>query len=296
MKKLLIVVFDLQINVQILLYGVLSGLIYGLMSSGYALVYGTMKIINLAHGFFFTAGCFLTYLFFTRLGFHIGVSIVLAIVLTFLLGMAFERGVVRYCKGTTRDIEILTLAFAMFGENLILATFGPYNLFIPYYIKGVVRIAGLYISYQRILIILVSVPVFALLWFLIFKTNFGRGMRAASQDKEIIGLMGINIQNVNLITFGLSALVAGVAGIVLLPLGPIYPSMGWSVLIRAFTIVIFGGMGSIKGTLVGGLLLGLAETLFGYYFFEGIRDIFLFAVIIIMLLVRPSGLFGEILR
>jgi branched-chain amino acid transport system permease protein len=284
-----------MINIQIIVYGLLTGLLYALLSSGYALVYGTMKIINLAHGFFYTMGAFLIYLMVVQMGFHPAISILLSIAFAFVFGMVFEKFFIRQVKGI-RDMEILTLAVAMFGENLLQAIYGPFYRFVPYYIEGVWRVSGLYLEFQRVLIVIVTIAMFAGLWFFISKTDFGRSMRATSQDKEAAGLIGIDVERVNLVALGISCSAAAAAGIFLAPLGAIYPAMGWTPLVRAFTVVIFGGMGSYKGALVAGLILGFSETLFGYYIFPEISDIFLFAVILVVLLVRPSGLFGEALK
>lgn len=280
------------INLEVLFNGIILGSLYGLMSSGYSLVYGVGKVANLAYGHMVVASIFLSYLtlFQWNLLFWVGAPIaVMGAVLISLGTMALLERV----TDNEQRVIFLSLGIAIIIENVLLAIFGGTYRFAPTIISGLIEFGGVRIQTYRIIVFVITIGIFAALSLVVAKTRLGRSMRAVSQSEDASWLMGIDVKRVKFATAGIAGALAGLSAMLLLPIYSIYPSMGWEYLLIGFAIVILGGLGSLNGTLLGGIILGTTESLFGFYFIPGLRGAVYFAVIIIVLLIRPRGILGK---
>jgi branched-chain amino acid transport system permease protein len=280
------------INLEVLFNGIILGSLYGLMSSGYSLVYGVGKVANLAYGHMVVASIFVAYLtlFQWNLMFWVGapIAVIVAVIISMGTMVLLER-----VTDNEQRVIFLSLGIAIILENILLAIFGGTYRFAPTVITGLVEFAGIRIQTYRIVVFVITIGIFAGLSLIVSRTRLGRSMRAVSQSEEASWLMGIDVKRVKFATSGIAGMLAGISAILLLPIYSIYPSMGWDYLLIGFAIVILGGLGSLNGTLLGGIILGTTESLFGYYFIPGLRGAVYFVVIIIVLLIRPRGLLGK---
>jgi branched-chain amino acid transport system permease protein len=262
------------------------------MSSGYSLVYGVGKVANLAYGHMVIASIFMAYLTLFQWDLSFWVGAPLAVLVAVLISMGTMILLERVTDNEQRVI-FLSLGLAIIIENVLLAIFGGTYRFAPTILPGLVEFAGIRIQLYRIVVFVITIAIFVVLSLIVAKTRLGRSMRAVSQSEEASWLMGIDVKRVKFATSGIAGVLAGLSALLLLPIYSIYPSMGWDYLLIGFAIVILGGLGSLNGTLLGGIILGTTESLFGYYFIPGLRGAVYFVVIIIVLLIRPRGIFGK---
>jgi branched-chain amino acid transport system permease protein len=214
----------------------------------------------------------------------IAIAVVIGIVIQFLM----ER-----VEGDHHREVFLSVGIAIILENILLAYYGGIYRFGPNYLSGVIEFGDIRLATYRLIIFGITITLFVILSLIVTRTRLGRSMRAVSQSEEAAWLMGIDVYRTKLITAGLAGGVAATAAVLLLPIYPIYPAMGWTYLLIGFAIVILGGMGSLNGTLIGGIILGASESLFGYYVSSGLRGALYFVAIIAMILIRPQGLLGK---
>jgi branched-chain amino acid transport system permease protein len=274
--------------------GLVMGVIYALAALGVSLVVGIMNVINFAHGEFYILAGYFSYLFAYTLGVHWVPALLAAMVLVFLLGLLVEYTLIRPTYGNEMYSLILTFILSIVLQNAYLLIFGPYPNKPPHWIKGATNIFGLFFyGNQRLAALVAGVAVIAAVFLVIKKTWFGRMIRATSQDREMAELNGINTTRLNMLSFGLGCALAAAAGVILAPVFPVTPSAGVPVALTAFVVVVLGGMGSMWGCVVGGLLLGLVENLGAAFISTGYKHVFGFIILILVLLVRPAGLFGR---
>jgi branched-chain amino acid transport system permease protein len=278
---------------QTLLNGVVTGLMYVLMASGLTLVFGILRIVNFAHGQFYMLGAFVFYVILDMAGLGFPIAFIASVLAIGLLGLATERGLFRPLEGKPLiGIIGTTLGLMLFLEGAAELIFGPGDRNVTTVFPGVIRIAGTTLPVARLVMIGTSAAVmFALYWW-IQKTKSGTATRAVSQDEYAAGLMGIKKTRCSLLVMGIGSALAGAAGGTLGPLFYINPYMGGVPLIKAIIVITLGGMGSIFGATLGGLILGIVEA-FAYTYLGGIAEIIGFLIIIILLIIRPQGLFGE---
>lgn len=274
--------------------GLAIGAIYALAALGVSLVVGIMNVINFAHGEFYVLAGYFSFLFADALGWNPYLSMVLAVGLVFLFGIFIEYIFIRPTYGNDMYSLILTFILVIVLQNAYLLIFGPYPHKPPNWVKGATSIFNLfYYGNQRLAAAVSGALVITAVFVLIKKTWFGRIIRAASQDREMAELNGVNTAKLNMLSFGLGCALAGTAGVILTPVFPVTPSAGVPVALTAFVVVVLGGMGSMWGCVVGGLLLGLVENLGAAFISTGYKHIFGFIILILVLLVRPAGLFGR---
>jgi len=276
--------------------GVVLGSLYVLVALGLTLVYGVLVQINFAHADIVTLGAFSAYFFVHGLGGGYIPGIAVAFVVGGILGWAVNAAV--FAPLRERGSELLpliaTIGVSIAMENAMLAWFGP----IPYafdspYSSEVIRFGGTFITVQNALIISVSVLTIGLLYAFMKFTFLGKALRAISQDRETAGLMGINPNQLVMLTFVIASALAGMAGAMLGPVLVLTPFAGTSVIVKAFAIVIIGGFGNFDGTILAGLLVGLIESYTTQYLGPGMIDIIVFALLLAMLAIRPTGLIAE---
>lgn len=282
--------------IQQLVNGLTIGGIYALVALGYSMVYSILRIVNFAHGDIFMMGTFfgLTICQVFRMPFYI--SILVAAALTVILGLSVER--LAYRPIHSKDglsVLISALGVSIFLQNLARLIWGSETFPYTGKIKTITyQIGSVSISNINILIFALVIILLTVLYFITYKTRVGVAMRACSHDMTTARLMGINTNSIIVFTFGIGSFLAAIAGnLVGIYYDAVYASMGYSMGLKAFAAAILGGIGSIPGAVVGGVLIGLVETLGSAYLSSGYRDAYAFAVMIIFLIVRPSGILGR---
>ena len=281
---------------QALLFGVANGCIYILLATGLNIIFGVMKLVNFAHGQLLMVGAFVSYEVTTVVGLNPYVSILVSMGSVALIGIVLEKFAFRKIRGTDKLNEIfisLGLIY-VFQYSATLLWENSYTIRIPSPLAGLsVPLGEVSLSYDIILAMIIVVVILIGLVFLTKKTKIGLAMRATSQKSDASMLMGININRVYLFTFAVGAALAGAAGAIYGILFPFNPAIGALPTIKAFAIIILGGLGSIPGAVVGGLLYGVAENVTGYLTNSTWQNAVAFALLIAVLIIRPTGLFGE---
>lgn len=291
---------------QQLVNGLVLGSIYGLIAIGYTMVYGIIGMINFAHGEVYMLSAYLTAIFlglFSLLGFD---SMVISLFLTFvftlfvtgLYGFAIERLAYKPLRGSTRLAPLISaIGMSLLLQNYVRISQGARSQGVPALIDGHFRFGGqihfIQISYIQLTIIVVSVISMIGLTLLIRKSMLGKSMRATQQDMTMASMLGINTDRVIPLVFVIGAVMAAIAGILVsLNYGSFNFFIGFVIGIKAFTAAVLGGIGSLPGAMLGGLLLGLAESLFSGFIDTDYKDVFAFSILILVLIFKPSGLLG----
>ena len=292
-----------------LLSGIILGSLYALMAMGLSLIYSTVRVLNFSHGAFFMVGAFIvwwlntpysaTYGAVTRvsgLQVPLWIAVVPAVIAVFFLGIATQRGIIRPLirrPGSFLTTLVATLALAYILESIATLIFGGYReQFAQEIATGEVRFGGLIITNAEIVQFVVAVAALVSLQVFLKRTRFGIGMRAVAQDLDAAHLCGINSNSVCLLTFGLGAALAAIAGFLLTNILFISPSSGWDPLTVAFIIVVFGGIGSVGGTVVASYIVATAQQYVALFLDPQWGLALSFVLMIIVLIVRPRGLFG----
>jgi branched-chain amino acid transport system permease protein len=283
--------------------GLTMGSIYALMALGLTVIFSVLKIINFSHGEFYIIGGYLSYYFFVLTGLPTFLCIVFALIILVFIGSLFERlflGPIHQ-DGIERPEEyalLITFGLSYFLQNLALCVFGPFPKKPPGLSEGIYMIGFLIIGKNRVIAGAVAILLILILSFVINKTWIGKGLRAVSQDKEAAAAVGIDAKKMYTVAFGIGAALAGGAGALMGPMFSISPTSGLVPAIRSFVIIVLGGMGSVKGAIFGGLIIGLVESLGSGYFPDPSRSmvyqpVFGLVIFALLLLIKPSGLFGE---
>jgi branched-chain amino acid transport system permease protein len=283
---------------SIIIQGLITGSTYALLACGFTLIYGVTRILNLAHGAFYMIGAYLYYIFtLGYLNLDPAIALIFAPVIVGLLGMACYILILRPIVNDYFGIMVVTVALALIIQQLTLIIFGPQLISIASIVKGFIIIGQTGLTYGRILALVISTLIFIGLWVFIRKSKMGKALEALSQDPEAAQLMGINVKKMHALTFFLSTFLAALAGILIITsvTRQLTPSIWLAPLTISFSIVIIGGLGSIKGSFLGGILLGYIENIVVSLMPEGSYLVSLIAMIIVMfiLLIKPSGLFGR---
>ncbi len=286
-----------EVFLQQIVNGVTIGAVYALIAVGLTLVFGILDVINFAHGEFYMLGAFLTYSLTVRLGVEYFLALALTIVGGALAGLIAERLTVRPLQGRHMFTVVLsTLGLSIFLQNGALLTWGPDPREIELAWGGrPIVIGGVVITMLRVAVIVTSALLIAALTWFIRRTIWGMAMRAVAKNRDAAALMGVPVRRVFALTFAVGTAMAGVAGGLLGAMFTIEPTMGEWAVVKAFCVVIMGGMGNVPGAVLGGLILGVAENL-GAGFLPGgssYKDGIGYAILIAVLLLRPQGLFGR---
>ncbi len=285
-----------KLVIEQIINGLVLGCIYASVASGLTLIWGTMKMLNFAHGEFYMLGGYITYFTLTTLGTPLIFSIFLSIISVFALGILVEKACIHpLLEKPEWDINaiVVTIGLSIFLQNFALRVWGERFKSVPYFIEGTLGILGFRMAYQRILIIVITSVVMIIFWLFIKKTRFGLALRATAQEHDAACIVGINTKKIYTITFGMSCAMASLAAILLAPIFMINPWMGTVPLIKGFVTVVLGGLGSFGGAILGGILLGTAESLSVIIFSTEWKDIVAFIILILVLWVKPTGLFGK---
>jgi len=282
--------------VQSAIIGVSIGSIYILMALGLTLMFGMMHIINFAHGAVYMLGAFVIYYVFFQSGVPYFAAFLLAMILLGAFGYVVERGIYRPIKGGIEPTLVALLALTTFLQAAGYPVFGQLDKHVPPVFAGTRNILGVTVSVERLMIIPIAGALVVGLYLFINKTRLGGAMRAIEQDKEAAALQGVNVDRINGLAFGVGFALAAAAGALMAPIFKLDPMMGEQPLLKAFIIIILGGLGSIPGAILGGLMLGLIDSIVATAL--GAEPAFLlsFVFIILVLLFKPTGLFGYAAR
>lgn len=280
--------------IDVLLSGITNGAVYAIMAMGLALVYGVTKIFNFAYGSFFTLGGYMAWGVFA-VGFGYITVFLIAIPAMFAVGWLTESLVVRPLR-KWEDWEMtavmVTLGLALFMDNLTQAIFGPFKKTIPLLIEGQVKWGEFVMANQDIAILFLAVFIMISVIFFLDKHRIGIAMKAVAQNITGASINGVPTNRIFSLTFAISAALVGLASILLAPKYFIHPFGGWTILVKAWVITAFGGMGSIKGSLYAAFILGIVEALVGWHFGFTWTMFAWVAILISTLIIRPQGLLG----
>ena len=285
----------MQQILQQLINGISLGSIYALIALGYTMIYGIIKLINFAHGDIYMVGAYLGF-YAVTLGIPVVPAILISMAVTSLLGIAVERFAYRPLRHAPRiSVLITAIGVSFLLEYVMMALVSPTPRTFPATISDVsFDAAGLIISGQQLLIMGVTFVLMVILTYIVRATKIGKAMRAASYDTEAAQLMGINADRIISITFAIGSALAAVAGVLIgIYYNSIDPLMGLMPGIKAFVAAVFGGIGILPGAVVGGIVLGIVEAFISGFGFSMFRDAAAFAILILVLLLKPAGIFGK---
>jgi len=275
---------------------VVTGGVYALLAVGFSLIFGVARMINLAHTAFFMLAAYGMFFCSYQLGLDPISSIILSIVVTTLIAVASYKLFIDRIREHQVTVLLITIALAMVFQELMLLAFGAHFRAAPTLIPGYLEVLGVRITYQQLLSIGIVLVVLICVWAVLLRTKLGIAIRATAQDAEIASLMGISVSRILLITMGIAAALAAVSGIVVAPLWVVYPYMWLSPLVMVMAIVVLGGLGSIKGSVIGAFIIAFVETLVVFLVPAGafLKLAFALLAMVIILVVRPEGLFGVV--
>lgn len=282
---------DAALFVQHVVNGLISGGLYALIAIGLSLIYGVLGIINFAHGEFFAVGAYAALFLWRGLGVPLPLALVGAMVMTALLGLVSERIVFRPLRFTdplNSMIAAIGLSFLM--QNVLLQVGGAEPRRLDPFVEGVLFLGPVALPLQYLVILGVATVLIAAIQLYLARSWNGLALRASSEDLPTAALMGVTTDRLGVVTFAAGSALAAAAGVLVGSVFLIQPTMGTTAVVKGFVVVILGGVGSMPGAIVGGLLLGVTESLTVAYIATALRDIVAFAVLIAALLVRPQGL------
>lgn len=274
--------------------GLMFGAIYALVALGLTLIYGVLHIINFAHGALLMLALYATFYLFSLAGIDPYISLLIVVPGSFFFGYALYRwGIGKLAHGRDQNILLITLGLAIVFENGALFFFSAdqQTIDVPYAYESL-DLGFVFLALPKVISFFASLAICLLLWLLMAKTDMGRAIRAVAKERQGARLVGINVEHVFALSYGIGIACLGAAGCLLLPSFYVDPSTGNIFVIIAFTIVVLGGMGSFVGALVGGFIIGITESVGGLYLGESLGQIGISLIFILILLFRPTGLFG----
>jgi branched-chain amino acid transport system permease protein len=287
-------VFSPLILITAVLNGLMTGAVYALVALGLTLIYGVLHIINFAHGAILSAALFAAFLAFQQFGLDPYVAVFVLAPLFFGLGYALQRLVIGPAgHGDDGNMLLVTLGLAVVIENALLYAFHANTRTIDLaYATRTIDLGFAFLAVPRVVAFAAVFAVALALWALMALTDVGKAIRAVAREKLGAELVGIDVAHIYAVTFGLGTACVAIAACLLIPTYYVNPSAGNAFILIAFTIVVLGGMGSVPGALIGGLVVGVVESLGGFFFGESLGQVGIFVIFIAVLLARPRGLFG----
>lgn len=275
--------------------GAIVGSAYGLMGVGMTLIFGLMNVVNFAHGEIYMLGAFFVYSLVTLLHLNYFLSILVGMGTILIFGAILERLTIKPIRNApVLMTALVTIGLSIFLKNTALVIWGgvPKKILNPFP-SAPLKLGFLYITQLRIFCLVFTIFIIILLHYLIKKTKLGKAMRATFENKDAAALMGIRVDHIHLYTFAIGSAMAAIAGILLGTVYLVYPTMGELAVLKAFIVVIMGGMGNFVGAFFSGIILGISESLGAGFISTGYKDAVGFVIVILVLLFRPQGLFGE---
>ncbi|MGZ5199459.1 MAG: branched-chain amino acid ABC transporter permease [Telluria sp.] len=285
----------LQAMMSQLLLGLVNGSFYAMLSLGLAVIFGLLNVINFSHGALYMTGAFLAYIGVTSYGLNYWEMLVLAPLLVGMLGIVIEKTMLRWLYQLDHLYGLLlTFGITLLLEGLFRSFFGVsgQTLDVPEQLAGATDLGFMILPNYRAWVVGASLTVCLVTWFVIEKTRLGAYLRAGTENPKLVEAFGVNVPLMVTLTYGFGVALAGLAGVLAAPVINVTPLMGSNLIIVVFAVVVIGGMGSILGSIVTGLALGVIEGLTRVYYPEG-SEVVVFVVMVIVLLLRPAGLFGK---
>lgn len=285
----------MDVFLQVVANGLLLGGLFAITSVGLTLIFGIVKVVNFAHGEFLMIGMYATFLITAQFGTHPYVALVAVVPLLFVLGMLTQKLMIEpLMSARNLDIQIFaTVGLSTALVNLALLIFGANIYNTPSYsLRTSIEIGPIRMLTGQVVLFAVATALVISLHLFLQRTHAGRGIRAVAQNRAAAQLMGINVRRVYMITFGLGAACVGVAASLVAPLYPTSPGIGTYFVLISFVVVVLGGLGSIGGAFLGAMIIGLINSLSGFYIGSDLREVAVFSVFLLILILRPQGLFG----
>jgi branched-chain amino acid transport system permease protein len=282
---------------NLLLTGLLRGGLYALMAVGLALVFGVMNICHFAHGEYYVLGAYAAYFAFVTYGLNPIASIVIASLLSFVAGVITDKLLFAPLRKRSKgdwviNAFLLTAGLSVVLQNVYRQVFGMRYRGITSYWEASVEILGLTVSADRVIAFCIALLAIAVLWVFLQKTRTGRAIRGVSQDEQGAVLLGINLNSMHTLTFGLGSMLAGLGGASLLSLSPAYPYGGNKPLIASWFVVTIAGLGNVQGAVIAGFIVGMFESVSYFFLGPGWQEVASLGLLILLLLFKPTGLFG----
>jgi branched-chain amino acid transport system permease protein len=277
---------------QVLISGLMLGGIYAMVSMGLTMIFGVVRVINFAHGEFLMLAMFLVYWVNVLTGMDPYLTVIITVPAFFLFGALVQRILIQPILGAPATIKIFsTLGLGFMLSNLALMLWSAdYRSIKVSYSTAVINIGELSISIPRLIAFVAALLVAAVMYAFLYKTDIGKQIRAVSQSRQAALLMGINVKRIYVIAFGIGSALVGLAGSLLMPMYFVYPSIGALFGLIAFVVVVLGGLGSMYGAFIGGLIIGLIEAFAGAFIDPALKEAVYFVIFILILLWKPSGL------
>jgi branched-chain amino acid transport system permease protein len=284
----------MDVFLQIVVNGLLLGGMYVLVSVGLTLIFGVIRVANFAHGELLMVGMYAVYLLSKYLGLHPYVAAGPVVIFLFIIGVAIQRFIMQPLMNADPEIQIFaTVGLSTALMNLALLVFGADMVSVQATgLRERFHIGSVRLIYANMVMFLTAVTLVVGLDLFLTRTYMGRAIRATSQNRLAAPLMGINVKKVYVLTFGIGAGCVGLAAALVAPTYPVFPTIGTYFVLTAFVIVVLGGMGSLYGAFAGSMIIGLIDSLSGFYIAPDLREVVYFLIFIIILIVRPTGLFG----
>ena len=285
----------LQAMMSQLLLGLVNGSFYAMLSLGLAVIFGLLNVINFSHGALYMMGAFMAYIGVTEYGLNYWMMLVLAPLAVGIFGIAVEKTMLRWLYKLDHLYGLLlTFGITLLLEGVFRSFFGVsgQTLNVPEQLQGATNLGFMILPNYRAWVVVSSLVVCLGTWFVIEKTKLGAYLRAGTENPKLVEAFGINVPRMVTLTYGFGVALAGLAGVLAAPVINVTPLMGSNLIIVVFAVVVIGGMGSILGSIITGLLLGVIEGLTRVFYPEG-SEVVVFVVMVIVLLLRPAGLFGK---
>lgn len=281
---------------QVLLNGLMLGGLFAIVAIGLTLIFGIVKVVNFAHGEFLMAGMFVTWLITTRLGLHPYASVIIVVPMMFLLGALTQRVLIQPLMSAEDDhVQIFaTVGLSTAMINLALLIFGADIANTPNFgLRTPIEIGPVRVLSGQLYIFIAAIVLVAALQLFLKNSQTGRAIRAVAQHRVAAELMGVNVPRIYILSFGLGAACVGLAAVLIAPLYPTSSNIGTYFVLTAFVVVVLGGLGSIPGAFFGALVIGLVDSLSGFYIGSDLREAVVFGIFLLILILKPSGLFGK---
>lgn len=281
---------------QVLLNGLMLGGLFAIVAIGLTLIFGIVKVVNFAHGEFLMAGMFVTWLITTKMGLHPYASVIIVVPMMFLLGALTQRLLIQPLMAADDDhVQIFaTVGLSTAMINLALLVFGADIANTPNFgLRAPIEIGPLRVLTGQVFIFIAAIALVIALQLFLKNSQTGRAIRAVAQHRVAAELMGVNVSRIYILSFGLGAACVGLAAVLIAPLYPTSSNIGTYFVLTAFVVVVLGGLGSIPGAFAGALIIGVIDSMSGYYIGSDLREAVVFGLFLLILILKPSGLFGK---
>lgn len=286
---------DFNLLLQVVINGFLTGGVFALIAIGLTIIFGVLDIINFAHGEFVMLGMYCSYFLFTLAGIDPYLSILIVIPVFFVFGMLVQQFLIEKVMKARLQIQILlTLGLMLFLQNWAQFMWrSDYRTAKLGYSLSVYNLGGIMVSFPKLIACVLALGIAAILYLILKKTDIGIAIRACTVEKEGAALVGINVKKIYLFAFGIGTVCAGVSGSILVPIFYVSPTVGSVFVLTAFVIVVLGGMGNFVGALIGGFIIGIAESVAELFLPGSLKQVVSFVIFILILFFRPMGLMGR---